>query len=165
MGIMYYLLLFCVFFAKTACFFVLIYYNIIIRKDVRRMISTGAYNYINVLDRAADASWTRNTVIANNIANNDTPGYKRKDVQFESYLLNAIVGSDNLDKDIQDVDLSTLNANTYIDKSTLSYRIDGNNVDINTESAYLAQNQIRYYTLLDSMSQEFSRLNAVINAR
>ncbi len=63
------------------------------------------------------------------------------------------------------MDLSTLNANTYIDNSRLSYRIDGNNVDINTESAYLAQNQIRYYTLLDSMTQEFSRLSAVVNAR
>ena len=67
------------------------------------MISTGAFNYINVLDKAADASWTRNTIIANNIANNDTPGYKRKDVQFESYLLNAIAGGDNLDKDIQEI--------------------------------------------------------------
>lgn len=129
------------------------------------MISTGAYNYINVLDRAADASWTRNTVIANNIANADTPGYKRKDVQFEAYLTSAIAGGDNLDQDIQNLDLSALNANTYIDESTLSYRIDGNNVDINTESAYLAQNQIRYYTLLDSMSQEFSRLSSVINAK
>lgn len=129
------------------------------------MISTGAYNYINVLDRAADASWTRNTVIANNIANADTPGYKRKDVQFEAYLTSAIAGGDNLDQDIQNLDLSALNANTYIDESTLSYRIDRNNVDINTESAYLAQNQIRYYTLLDSMSQEFSRLSSVINAK
>ena len=58
-----------------------------------------------------------------------------------------------------------INANTYIDESTLSYRIDRNNVDINTESAYLAQNQIRYYTLLDSMSQEFSRLSSAINAK
>lgn len=129
------------------------------------MISTGAYNYINVLDRAADASWTRNTVIANNIANADTPGYKRKDVQFEAYLTSAIAGGDNLDQDIQNLDLSALNANTYIDESTLSYRIDRNNVDINTESAYLAQNQIRYYTLLDSMSQEFSRLSSAINAK
>jgi flagellar basal-body rod protein FlgB len=62
------------------------------------------------------------------------------------------------------VDLSTLNANTYVDESTLSYRIDGNNVDMNTESAYLAQNQIRYYTLLDSMTQEFSRLRTAISA-
>lgn len=129
------------------------------------MISTGAYNYINVLDRAADASWTRNTVIANNIANNDTPGYKRKDVHFESYLISAIAGTDNLDEDIQNVDLTALNANTYVDKSTLSYRIDGNNVDMNTESAYLAQNQIRYYTLLDSMTQEFSRLREAVTVR
>lgn len=129
------------------------------------MISTGAYNYINVLDKAADASWTRNTVIANNIANDDTPGYKRKDVHFESYLISAIAGTDNLDEDIQNLDLTTLNASTYVDKSTLSYRIDGNNVDMNTESAYLAKNQIRYYALLDSMTQEFSRLREVVSMR
>ncbi len=129
------------------------------------MILSGAYNYINVLDKAADASWARNTVIANNIANDDTPGYKRKDVQFEAYLTEALGGGDDLDGDIQNLDLSALNANTYIDESTLSYRIDGNNVDMNTESAYLAQNQIRYYTLLDSMTQEFSRLRSVLNAQ
>ena len=129
------------------------------------MILSGAYNYINVLDKAADASWARNTVIANNIANDDTPGYKRKDVQFEAYLAEALGGGDDLDGDIQNLDLSALNANTYIDESTLSYRIDGNNVDMNTESAYLAQNQIRYYTLLDSMTQEFSRLRSAINAQ
>ena len=48
------------------------------------MVLSNAYNYINVLDKAADASWTRNDVLANNIANADTPGYKRKDVQFET---------------------------------------------------------------------------------
>ena len=54
------------------------------------MITSGAFSYINVLDKAADASWTRNDVLANNIANADTPGYKRKDVQFETYLSNAV---------------------------------------------------------------------------
>ena len=50
------------------------------------MVLSNAYNYINVLDKAADASWTRNDVLANNIANADTPGYKRKDVQFEAAM-------------------------------------------------------------------------------
>ena len=45
------------------------------------MVLSNAYNYINVLDKAADASWVRNDVLANNIANADTPNYKRKDVQ------------------------------------------------------------------------------------
>ena len=50
------------------------------------MISSGAFNYINVLEKATDASWTRNALISNNIANVDTPGYKRKDVTFEATL-------------------------------------------------------------------------------
>ncbi len=127
------------------------------------MIGSNAYNYINVLDKAADASWLRNELISNNIANNDTPNYKRKDVQFESYLMNAVAGGDSLDSNVNNVDLTTLEATTYTEYPGLSYRYDGNNVDIDTESAELAKNQIRYYTLLDSMTQEFSRIRAVLN--
>ena len=50
------------------------------------MISTNAFSYINVLDKAADASWTREGLIANNIANADTPGYKRQDIDFQTAL-------------------------------------------------------------------------------
>ena len=58
------------------------------------MVLSNAYNYINVLDKAADASWTRNDVLANNIANADTPGYKRKDVREENNIPNG--GSDHV---------------------------------------------------------------------
>ena len=47
------------------------------------MITSGAFSYINVLDKAADASWLREATITNNLANVDTPGFKRKDVDFE----------------------------------------------------------------------------------
>lgn len=50
------------------------------------MITTNAFDYINVLDKAADASWLRETAIMNNLANTDTPGYKRQEVDFESVL-------------------------------------------------------------------------------
>ena len=50
------------------------------------MLTSNAFNYVNVLDKAADASWTRKSVIDNNIANVDTPGYKRQEVDFESVL-------------------------------------------------------------------------------
>lgn len=125
------------------------------------MIQSGVYNYVNVLDRAADAAWIRNDVISNNIANVDTPGYKRKDVQFETFLAAQVSGG-NLDEQIADIDLSTLNSMTYTDSSQYSYRLDGNNVDINTESAELAKNQLRYYTLMNSMTQEFSRIRTVL---
>lgn len=126
------------------------------------MIGSNAYNYINVLEKATDASWMRNTVLTNNIANADTPNYKRKDVQFETYLMTQLAGTDTLDETVNNIDLSTLNATTYLDNANLSYRTDGNNVDIDTENAEFAKNQMRYYTLLDSMSQEFSRIRSVL---
>lgn len=127
------------------------------------MIGSNAYNYINVLDKAADASWLRNELLSNNIANVDTPDYKRRDVTFESYLMTAVTGEDNLDSVVNNMELSTLNPTTYTEFSGLSYRYDGNNVDIDTESAELAKNQIRYYNLVDSMTQEFSRIRAVLS--
>ena len=50
------------------------------------MIYSDAYDYINILDKAADASWLRDSAISNNIANVDTPGYKREYVNFEAVL-------------------------------------------------------------------------------
>ncbi|MFG6394781.1 MAG: flagellar basal body rod protein FlgB [Lachnospiraceae bacterium] len=126
------------------------------------MVSTGAFNYINVLGKAADASWTRNGVISNNIANVDTPGYKRKDVDFEVYLKGAVSGGISLDDDVAGADLEVLSGTTYTDYRTASYRLDGNNVDIDTENAELAKNQMKYYTMLDSVSQEFTRLKSVM---
>jgi len=130
------------------------------------MIGSNAFNYINVLNKAADASWTRNEVLANNIANVDTPDYKRKDICFEDYLKGELgkeyYGGGDLNKRVANVNLSKLGATIYTDQKELSYRYDGNNVDINTENANLAENQIKYYTLLDSMTQEFSRIKSVL---
>ena len=44
------------------------------------MFQSSVFNYVNVLDKAADASWLRNEAISNNIANATTPNYKRQDV-------------------------------------------------------------------------------------
>ena len=126
------------------------------------MVLSNAYNYINVQVKAADASWLRNDVLANNIANADTPNYKRKDVQFETYLANAVAGTDSLDETVSKIDLNTLNASTYTEQVNLSYRMDGNNVDISTENVELAKNQLKYYTLMNSISNEFSRLKSAI---
>ena len=129
------------------------------------MINTNIYNYINVLDKAADASNTRNEIIANNIANVDTPNYKRKDVTFERYLEQALIGDETLDDRVAGINnhLSDFGGMIYTDHSVLSYRLDGNNVDIDTENAYLAENQIRYNTLVSQIGQEFSRYKTVLS--
>lgn len=126
------------------------------------MINSGAYNYINVLQQAADASWLRNTLLSNNIANVDTPNYKRQDVQFETYLIEQLAGGDSMDSYVDSMDLSTIEATIYTDQSNLSYRYDGNNVDIDTENTELAKNQIKYNVMTDAISQEFSRIRTAL---
>lgn len=128
------------------------------------MINTNAFNYINVLDKAADASWKRNEAIANNIANVDTPGYKRQDVAFESELRRALGHNDykKMDMKVADVDTSRLNARPYTDNIGLSYRLDGNNVDIENENVMLAENQLKYQGLITGINQEFTNLRMVM---
>ncbi|WP_455718552.1 flagellar basal body rod protein FlgB [Anaerosporobacter sp.] len=122
------------------------------------MILSDAYNYINVTGKAASASKMRSTVIANNIANVNTPNYKRQDVKFESLLAAQISGGGTLDSKVATVDLSSLNGQVYTDNANLSYRLDGNNVDISTESSYYAQSQLKYNTLVDYMNRGFSAI-------
>ncbi|MBP5311197.1 MAG: flagellar basal body rod protein FlgB, partial [Lachnospiraceae bacterium] len=85
------------------------------------MIGSNAFNYVNVLNKAADASWIRNEVIANNIANVSTPGYKRKDIKFEGYLKREIMkdgltGGD-LNKRVANVNLDRLGTRIYTDQA------------------------------------------------
>ncbi len=126
------------------------------------MIGSDAYNYINVLSKAAEASLLRNTVITNNLANQSTPGYKRKEIQFETYLRKELGTSGNLDRRVANVNLDQLQTTIYTDQEGLDYRLDGNNVNPDTENANLAQNSIRFNTLLNSINQEFTRLKAVL---
>lgn len=129
------------------------------------MISTDAFSYINILDKAADASWTRSECINNNMANVNTPGYKRQDIDFASVLKKELGRSKyiSLDDKVKNMDLSRLNPSVYTDYANYSYRIDGNNVDIDTESVERASETINYQALTSSISQEFSRLKTAMS--
>lgn len=131
-----------------------------------RVINTGVYDYIDVLGKAANASWTRNEVINNNIANVNTPGYKRKDVSFDDMLAiqlkNTGTSQVDLDTRVANIDQKRLEGKIYTDSTAYSYRIDGNNVDIDTENVELASNQIKYNGLVSSINAEFARIKSVI---
>lgn len=128
------------------------------------LANTNVFDYINVLDKAADAAWLRNDAISNNISNADTPGYKRQDVNFEVQLAKALRCSryQSMDAKVANLKMNRLKPITYTDYSGFSYRIDGNNVDPDTEGVYLAKNQVVYQGLELSMKQEFKNLQAVL---
>ena len=129
------------------------------------MINTHVFDYVNVLDKAADAAWMRNNAIANNIANATTPGYKRQDVAFESELAKALGRSSNtanMDQRVANINLKNLNPKSYTDLEGYSYRLDGNNVDIETENVMSVENQLKDMYLMEGINQEFANLQGVM---
>ncbi len=117
----------------------------------------------NNLEKSLDAAWVRNDVISQNIANADTPDYKRKEVLFEEFL-NAEMKHSRISNgksrlqgggDIKIVE----------DNSNYSYRLDGNNVDIEREMAQMAMNTLRYNTLIQRMNDQFNKIRTVISGR
>jgi flagellar basal-body rod protein FlgB len=124
---------------------------------------------LGLREKALDAAWVRNEVIAQNIANVDTPGYKRSSVSFEEYLDNASgkksFKGNTTDRRHIPIGKNSRKARIRVtrDNSELSSRLDGNNVDIEYEMAQLAKNDIRYNTLIQSISGAYQRIRTVIN--
>jgi flagellar basal-body rod protein FlgB len=87
-------------------------------------------------------------------------------VDFESVLQRELSHSKytTLDKKIRSLnaDLSGLNVSTYTDSSNYSYRLDQNNVDPDTENVELASETIRYQALTNSITSDFTRMQAVL---
>ena len=126
------------------------------------MINTNAFDYINVLQKTADAAWIRNDVISNNIANATTPGYKRQDVAFEDELANALGRSryKSMDDKVADLKINRLRPRTYTDSANFSYRVDGNNVDMDQEQVEIVRTAYEYQYMLSSFNNDMNRLKS-----
>lgn len=129
------------------------------------MISSDAFSYVNLLDMTADASYQRQTLIMNNIANGDTPGYKRQEMEFASVLRRELIATHEktLDRavNVLDDNGNHVDGYEYTDYEHYSYRLDGNNSDPDTEQVELASEQLRYQSLTTSITNEFNRFATV----
>jgi flagellar basal-body rod protein FlgB len=92
-----------------------------------------------ILDRAISGATLRNAVLANNVANADTPGFQPSDVDFHSALQGAIdAGPEAIDS----VQIAPEQG------APLALRADGNGVDAEAESAKLAENGLELSALV-----------------
>ena len=117
-------------------------------------ISSVAYN---LLKDDLNVSALRNRVIANNISNINTAGYKRKYVSFEDTLQNTIKSVSLKTSSEKHISSSSESGDERIitDKST-STRSDGNNVDIDTEMVNLTANNMMYESLTTALNSRFA---------
>lgn len=121
------------------------------------------------MQKSLDAGSLRQQVIANNIANINTPGYKKREVSFEGELKRALGNKYNsrmLRTDPRHIPSGSSLTSVGIRVNTLnttSMRYDGNNVDVDEEMTKLAENNIRFNAMAQLMGGRFNSLKTVIN--
>ncbi len=137
------------------------------------MFATEAFGKnLDIMKRAMDVAVLRRNVIANNIANAETPNFKRSVVNFEAQLARALE-SEKARPPVQLVsdprhipfhrpmDYRQVQPRLVLDYLTTA-KNNGNNVDLEEEMMLAAQNQLLYQTLATVVSAEYARVNIVL---
>lgn len=122
-----------------------------------------------MLCKELDATALRQRVIANNIANLNTPGFKRSVVHFEDLLKEKVrnklplqsVSSQHMDSAIE---ISKMEPGVVQDKRT-TMRSDGNNVNLESEMIGMVMNNITYQAVVQMVSGRIATLSYVITER
>jgi flagellar basal-body rod protein FlgB len=103
------------------------------------------------LERAMQGAALRQTLLSNNVANANTPGFHRSDVDFQGALSAALQdGGDPMEVALAPVE------------DTSTGRIDGNNVDMDAEMASLSENSVEYQALVAVAKARLRILETVI---
>lgn len=103
------------------------------------------------------AEGLRQQAIASNIANIETPGYRRTDVKFEDLLAKAL-------RSPGEVDLHEIEPETFQPGNT-PVKSNGNDVDLDTEIGELVKNSLRHTAYVRLLRRRFTQIEEAINIR
>ena len=103
----------------------------------------------------------RQQLIASNIANADTPGYKARDIDFAAVLKDAASAQGKPQLPAKPGENAPLNAETLY-RSAVQRSIDGNTVDLDVERAQFADNAVRYEAQLMFINSRIRSMLAAI---
>ena len=113
----------------------------------------------DLIKKALDATAIRGKVIANNIANINTPNYKRLYVSFEDALNESMSSSYNGQVDANEVPI------IVSEDGSSSMRLDGNNVDIDIEKSNQAANTLMNNLLITQVNNRLASMKYVIEGK
>jgi flagellar basal-body rod protein FlgB len=123
-------------------------------KDI--MSKTGI---VELLEAGIKAETMRQQAISNNVANLQTPGYRRLGVKFEQLLAKAIESGDS-----SKINLDEIKAELYQPKNT-ALNSNGNDVNLETEVGDMVNNSIRYKAFIRLLSKKYAQMDDAINIR
>ncbi|MCS7461902.1 flagellar basal body rod protein FlgB [Paenibacillus doosanensis] len=124
----------------------------------------------NQMERTLDAATMRQRVIADNIANVDTPYFKRSDVRFEELLQNELNGTANLQGFRTDprhfyIGRPATPEPQIVKDNNSAINNNLNNVDIDYEMSLMAKNQLRYNVMVQQVNSEIKKARTAIGGR
>ena len=114
-------------------------------------------NIIDLLEAGIKAEGLRQKAIANNVANLETPGYRRIDVKFEELLAKALNSSGS-------VDLSKIEAQIYQPKQT-PVKSNGNDTNLETEVGEMVKNSLRHKTYIRLLYKKYKKMELAMNVK
>lgn len=143
-----------------------------------------------IMQKAMDGLTTRNDALSSNLANVDTPGYKPVRVEFEDKLRRALEKEESLSDQTKGMNKRNLNFNYGLldlknsnekhlggtpmlagsvsinayKEDDITYRVDNNGVDIDSEMTELAKNTMKYQALATLQAKHFMGLKDVIKS-
>jgi flagellar basal-body rod protein FlgB len=120
------------------------------------MLKTG--NVTDLLTAGIEAESLRQKAIANNIANLETPGYRRIDVKFEELLAKALESSSELK------DISEIEPQIYQPKQT-PVKANGNDVSFETEVGEMVKNTLRHKAYIRLLGKELKQIELAIDVK
>lgn len=118
------------------------------------------------LRAALDLRWRRHEVLAHNVANADTPGYKPKDLEFEGVLQQAIDTQPQAPVPGQTVGgggtFDRLATQDVVERPEIVDTLDENSVDTDREMARIADNSVHYQTATEVLRRRYGLVKSVI---
>jgi flagellar basal-body rod protein FlgB len=130
---------------------------------------------LDLLSRAMDVSMLRDSVYANNLANKDTPNFKRSEVNFEAQLQKALNSQDYKPGfEMARADSRHVSSWTQLDYRNVrprrvldylsTYDNSGNNVDPEKEMNLVLKNQMQYTLYAQAAAFEYGQISLVLRA-
>jgi len=114
-------------------------------------------NIVDIIEAGIRAESLRQKTIANNVANLDTPGYRKVDVKFKELLAKALDSS-------EDVDLSEVEAQIYQPKKT-EVKSNGNDVSLEVEVGEMVKNTLHHKTYIRLLQKKYRQIELAINVK
>lgn len=121
-------------------------------------------NTIPMAQKSLDFLWKQQEVLAMNIANVDTPGYKRKTVTFEDEYRRKLLAASQT-KNTSKIRQAINEADCLVYSRDDSGRVDENNVNADVENTKIARSTLHYQYLLQSVSNDIKRYQSVVKAQ